>query len=178
MDRPKTYIDALRVLARTIDSNRVVLIERNIEKAVERAERDLEVAIAARKRLEQNLRELEDDAAECANEVLIEIKLLLFPIAKKLLDETDVLKKRLHMNQRLLDLLTSSEHPNDQPRVRDDMRRMRADERRNAVFTELRSEVQRLTFGSPEDVLNELAVWKAAVAALRTDPAAALPEKL
>ena len=66
MDRPKTYIDALRVLARTIDSNRVVLIERNIEKAVERAERDLEVAIAARKRLEQNLRELEDDAAELA----------------------------------------------------------------------------------------------------------------
>jgi len=32
MDRLKTYIDALRVLARTNDPNRVVLIERNIDR--------------------------------------------------------------------------------------------------------------------------------------------------
>ena len=31
MDRLKTYISALRVLARTNDPNRVVLIERNID---------------------------------------------------------------------------------------------------------------------------------------------------
>ena len=31
MDRLKTYIDALRALARTNDPNRVVLIERNID---------------------------------------------------------------------------------------------------------------------------------------------------
>jgi hypothetical protein len=31
MDRLKTYIDALRVLAKTHDPNRVVLIERNID---------------------------------------------------------------------------------------------------------------------------------------------------
>ena len=32
MDRLKTYIDALRVLARTHDPNRVALIERNIDR--------------------------------------------------------------------------------------------------------------------------------------------------
>jgi hypothetical protein len=31
MDRLKTYIDALRVLAKTHDPNRVMLIERNID---------------------------------------------------------------------------------------------------------------------------------------------------
>jgi len=32
MDHVKTYIDALRLLARTHDPNRVVLIERNIDR--------------------------------------------------------------------------------------------------------------------------------------------------
>ena len=36
MDRLKTYIDALRVLARTNDPNRVVLIERNINNYLKR----------------------------------------------------------------------------------------------------------------------------------------------
>ena len=140
------------------------------------AERDLEVAVAARKRLEQNLAELQDNASEAANEVLVQIKLLLFPIAQKLLNESVILKKRLTMNLRLLDLLTDDEHRNDQPSFRNDLRGMRASERRNEVLSALRAELQHLTFSAPPDVLNELTLWKSALTALRSDPQAELPK--
>jgi hypothetical protein len=144
---------------------------------VETAEHALEVADGAHKKLKRDLAELEDNAADAANGVLIEVKLLMMPGAQKLLEESIVLKKRLHLNKRVLDLITDCErHPNDQPRFRDEMRRMRAAGQRDEVFAELRAEAQHLTFGSPDDVLDALAVWKAALLALRTDPLAELPE--
>ena len=64
MDRLKTYIDALRVLARTNDPNRVVLIERNIDNYLNtesgRKERLLELLRVAINNEEADRREGED----------------------------------------------------------------------------------------------------------------------
>jgi hypothetical protein len=119
---------------------------------------------------------LEDAASECQNDVLIEVKLLLFPIAQKLLNESVILKKRLTMNLRLLDLLTDDEHRNDQPSFRNDLRGMRGSERRNEVLSALRAELEHLTFSAPPHELNELTLCKSALTALRSDPQAELPK--
>jgi hypothetical protein len=144
--------------------------------AVEHAEQALRVATAAHRRLKQDLSELEDNLAEAANNVLVEVKLLTLPIVERLLAETTDLKRRLHMNQRLMDLLMFREHANDQPRFHNDMRGMRAAKRRDEVFAALRTEAEHLAFGLPEDVLPQLAVWKAALVSLRSDPKTELPE--
>jgi hypothetical protein len=64
MDRLRTYIDALRVLARTNDPNRVVLIERNIDNYLDtesgRRERSLELLRVAINNEEAERREGED----------------------------------------------------------------------------------------------------------------------
>jgi hypothetical protein len=143
---------------------------------IEVAESALEVADGAHKRLRNDLRELEDNAAEAANEVLIQIKLLTQPVVQKLLDEAAVLKKRLHMNQRLLDLLTDSGRAHDQPSFHDEMRGMHASARRHEVFAVARVEAQHILFGSHEDVLDQLALWKAVLAGLRSDAQTKLPE--
>jgi hypothetical protein len=135
---------------------------------VEMAETSLEVADAAHKKLKNDLRELEDNAAECANQILIEIRLLTLPIVQKLLAESVGLKQRLHTNQRLLNLPTEHGHRNDQPSFHDEMRGMRAAEQRDVLGT-LRAEVQNLAFGWPDDVTEVLAVWKEVLAALRTN---------
>ena len=64
MDRLKTYIDALGVLARTNDPNRVVLIERNINNYLNtesgRRERLLDLLRVAINNEEADRREGED----------------------------------------------------------------------------------------------------------------------
>jgi hypothetical protein len=140
------------------------------------AENVLQVAVAAHRRLKNDLAELQDDASDAANNVLVEIKLLLLPLAQSLLDEAVSLKKKLHLNQRVLDLLVSDERNRDQPSFADDMRRMRAHERREAVFKQLRAETQHLVYGGHDDVLLELAKWQAVVIGLRDDPSIELPK--
>jgi hypothetical protein len=143
---------------------------------METAESALVVADAAHQRLRRDLAGLEDDAAEAANEVLIQVKLLTLPVVQKLLDESSVLKKRLHLNQRLLDLLTDSGRRNDEPTFHDEMRGSRASARRHEVFAAMRAEAQHILFGSHEDILDVLATWKAALAGLRSDAQTKLPE--
>jgi hypothetical protein len=143
---------------------------------METAESALEVADAAHQRLRRDLAGLEDDAAEAANEVLIQVKLLTLPVVQKLLDESSVLKKRLHLNQRLLDLLTDSGRRNDEPTFHDEMRGSRASARRHEVFAAMRAEAQHILLGSHEDILYVLATWKAALAGLRSDAQTKLPE--
>lgn len=127
-------------------------------------------------RLRADLAGLEDDAAEAANAVAVEAKLVMLPALEKMFQETCAAKARVAIGSRLLaELATVDERGlTFHSAVRD----MAAAQRRETAMGDLRRRVQSLSFNSDaafRDAATALAAWRAAIAALKSDPTAQLP---
>jgi DNA repair exonuclease SbcCD ATPase subunit len=152
------------------------LTEKAMEELAE-AERSLEVSIAARATLEQNLTEAEDDAADCSSDVLVAIKSVTVPTIERLIAEVDAGKRRLAVAENVLGLLVASQTG---PSFHSFLRARKAEDRRDAPLAELKKAAQRLQFGNNaasyfDDAKAALAAWSTVLAALRHDPSCRLP---
>lgn len=149
--------------------------------AVERAERHLELTEQALKQLHKDMGGLQDDAAECTNAIMVEIKTLTVPLVQNLLAQLREHKRAAMITGHALAALLDDASPRDAPRFRDESRGMRADHAREAPLKEFKTAVERARFGVANDadqgaaasVANEL---RAALLALQADASAPLPE--
>jgi len=151
------------------------LTEKALEELAE-AERSLEVSVAARTTLEQNLTEAEDDAAERSSDVLVAIKSVTVPTVERLIAEVDANKRRLAVAENVLGLLVASERG---PTFHSFLRSRKAEDRRDVVLAELKQRAERLQYvnnaANFEDVKAALAAWSRVLSELRLNPAAKLP---
>ena len=141
------------------------------------AEASLEVSMAARKKLEEQLAEAQDDAAERANEVLCAVKAVTVPTVEKMLTELAADKKRVAITTNILGLLTASERG---PAFHNSLRSMKADKQRDAVLGDLRKRAEHLQFTSAAAehfaaVQAAITAWSRALSELRLNPACRLP---
>jgi hypothetical protein len=149
------------------------------EAAVEEAEHLVEVATAARRKLEQDLSTLKDDLAEASNAITIAIKELLKPLARQLIDRLSDARRRSAIDMRVLSELLADD-PRATPQFVDELRESKARKLRDAVLAELKAEAARPLYGAT-DADHELGLQaakavKAALIGLRTSAAAPLPK--
>lgn len=148
--------------------------------AVRVAEEHCALTRKALDRLRSELLVLEDDAAEAASDVLVEVKLLALPFAEKSFNELSDLKRRVAISQKVLAELVAGGDERDAPRFNDAFRSMRAGEKRDHITRSLRERsASLLLLGAPDAAhaaaATALAEWRAALRALQTDAAARLP---
>ena len=132
---------------------------------------------AAIAKLEADLVELQDDAAEAASEVLFHRNYVMLLSAQTLLAETTALKTKLAINVRMLgEIVRGDERLSFNNMIRGE----KARSRREAVFEEIKRGAERLHFsGNIADyaVAEEAsAKWRQTLTALQTDALAKLPE--
>jgi chromosome segregation ATPase len=149
------------------------------EAAVEEAEHLLEVATAARKKLEADLADLKDDLAEASNQITVAIKELLKPLARQLIDRLSDARRRSAIDMRVLSELLADD-PRATPQFVDELRESKAKKQRDAVLAELKAEDARPLYGAT-DADHELGLQaakavKAALIGLRTSSATPLPK--
>lgn len=127
-------------------------------------------------RLQTDLAVLQDDAAEAANVVAVEIRLVMLPALEKMFQETRAAKAKVAIGSRLLaELATVDERG---VRFHSAVRDMAAAQRRDVAMGDLRRRVQGLTFNTDDafrDAAAALAQWRDAIAALKSDASAPLP---
>jgi len=134
----------------------------------------LEVAQGALTKLKDDVDDQQLNVANAENGVLVYTKYVLIAPLQKLYEETAELKKRLAVNQHVLETLLATEHRNDVPRygAQHSIAEMKAQDARDEPYEELRAKFDDLRFAGvvpDEDVAaidQEVERWRAARAAL------------
>jgi hypothetical protein len=150
----------------------------NARLGVQRAEEDLRLTEAALKLLHQNMAELQDDAAEAQNSILVCVRQITAPIAQRLVERLDEAKRATLVANRILDTLLDDTGRG--LRFADENRSMRADRERAAPLEQIKMQAERLKFGAaPDDdqiaAAHLVSEIKKALAELQHNPEAALP---
>ena len=139
------------------------------------SEQRLEVAHGALADVKDDREDQHLRVANAENGILVYTKHILVAPLQKLYEETAELKKRVAVNQHILELLLATEHRNELPQYGDKhfFAEMKAQDARDAVYADLRLKVDKLRFAgaASNDVvaaINEAdAKWRAVLAALR-----------
>lgn len=150
-------------------------------RSVSHAEESLAMTDKALVQLRADLAVLQDDAAECASNVLTQIKIVTAPLAQRLVAQLREHKRAAMVTSNMLAVLLDDAARRDAPRFQDSLRRMKAEEQREAPIRSLKAEVERLRFGAAYDLdpvaaAHAVDAIKSALLALQTDASAALPE--
>jgi hypothetical protein len=136
---------------------------------------------SARIQLEAELVQLEDDASDAQNQILIAIRRLISPVAMLLYQQLRADRVRVAVASRVLAELLADDDRRA-PKFKNSLRSIRASEKRGAVLAKLRDNFQHLLLGQDNDANagaeQELAKWRKALSALQTDADTELPPLL
>jgi hypothetical protein len=138
-----------------------------------------EMTERARERLLSELKDLEDERATADNVVIVCVKGITVPVIEKLLAEVDAGRRRLAVAESILQLLMTT--PLKGPPFHSGIKAINADAARTVCVGEFRKKSDEMRYTAPqaehhEAIQSTLAVWSAALAALRQDATAELPK--